>query len=920
MNEIRLDKEQQYIVIAQAVRIMRQRTLGSIQSLHIDHVDQEFLALSKENVGKKFPKIRENDDQGERQRKAELWPEELDVISVSRAIEEAVRELMASERPDILKPYIARSSLDLLGNKVIEFLWGKNVEKIKLPSRIASSIQTNMIRMEEEVSHLEALVREKIITHKWTEAWSTKGTLAGEINQLLMQIEELNKELLALSEKYDFSSLLETEPDSHDEEEPEESNLFDEWWGLMERDEMPGDNLMYEENIGLSSNEKHLLGYLPETLKKSETLLDDSFSWFTEWEEWQRTTFHIRNFPDKYREMLEKMLHRKQIIAFYAKHTLEKEEARRSAGKQKFSWPWLGKIRKYLPQLEEEIEDILGKIQSIWTTWEDEWDIEETSEAEKIQDSLEESLDYLYGRYETTLYTYVQLWSVEQVKLTADIREISGNIIKTYRDLSHHCQKHNLTSQHIITVSEWEEELDSSHEGALSINEYLDNPDYFEIFPDTLITQKSDSEKNLLVLCDVSIEKEFLPTVLEWNKVHMFYQEDDGSESSPIQKMKILEEVLQIVLRRKMIIYFECSEKIRACPHEEAQHHLSTLKQEIESMHRSVLMLSNRIQWIEEPDNMSSNIESEIRHLSQDRFHFLYGFLDVSNPMSRQVIGQKILQLCLALEKRRNILFDADKQKEIPEGHIPVEWLSYSESRLLRYVFPDIREWESEIFAKNTPFVAHPWKSGRENKLDMQKARLSQLSERKMMIYFFAKKRIDEIDIEIYSSRNDTPESLMSEREEIEQYLGQLSQETYPLLQELQSINESPVPRQEAQQKLFYQDLYNEAMKVLWSLDGMIAHVEWNHQKMVRDYWEKIQRQVLRFSDRIKIEESKWNFHMIPALQDEFDTEMVQIINDIKQYLTKILERQWHKGNEPEVLSRVIDQIRERLFGKPQTH
>lgn len=97
----------------------------------------------------------------------------------------------------------------------------------------------------------------------------------------------------------------------------------------------------------------------------------------------------------------------------------------------------------------------------------------------------------------------------------------------------------------------------------------------------------------------------------------------------------------------------------------------------------------------------------------------------------------------------------------------------------------------------------------------MGKARLSQLSERKTVIYFFAMKRLDEIDIEIHSSESDNRETLVAERKEIEQYLNQLREETRPLLQELQRVNESPVPRQEAQQKLYYQDLYNEAMKVL---------------------------------------------------------------------------------------------------------
>lgn len=97
----------------------------------------------------------------------------------------------------------------------------------------------------------------------------------------------------------------------------------------------------------------------------------------------------------------------------------------------------------------------------------------------------------------------------------------------------------------------------------------------------------------------------------------------------------------------------------------------------------------------------------------------------------------------------------------------------------------------------------------------MEKAQLSQLSERKTIIYFFAMKRFDEIDIEIHSSQDDDRETLVAERKEIEQYTNQLREETRPLLQELQRVNESPVPRQEAQQRLYYQDLYNEAMKVL---------------------------------------------------------------------------------------------------------
>lgn len=72
MNEVRLDKEQQNIVIAQAVRIMQQRTLGNIRSLHINDIEQEFLALQRDDVGKKFPKVKEGDESEERRRIANM--------------------------------------------------------------------------------------------------------------------------------------------------------------------------------------------------------------------------------------------------------------------------------------------------------------------------------------------------------------------------------------------------------------------------------------------------------------------------------------------------------------------------------------------------------------------------------------------------------------------------------------------------------------------------------------------------------------------------------------------------------------------------------------------------------------------------------------------------------------------------------
>lgn len=83
----------------------------------------------------------------------------------------------------------------------------------------------------------------------------------------------------------------------------------------------------------MSPNEAHLIGYIPHDIRESDSITQDTFYWSTEGEEWQRSSFHIRDFPYQYKKMLEIILLRKRIIAFYAERTLETEEKRREKKK-----------------------------------------------------------------------------------------------------------------------------------------------------------------------------------------------------------------------------------------------------------------------------------------------------------------------------------------------------------------------------------------------------------------------------------------------------------------------------------------------------------------------------------------------------------------------------------------------------------
>lgn len=911
MNIVKLEKEQQTQVINRAVQILRQRVIGGVK--RIREVDEEFMALSKNDTQRKFPKVHPRDMPEERKRKAELWPESLEVTSVSRALQEAVAELISRERPHIEKPILSEGNILSLGWKVMDILNSPTTRKTKLPYRLAEAIQLKIEQNEHSISLLESQIH-GFLRHYFEAEEDHRGKIFQDMQWMLQESYWLYKNNKDLDDAYDLSVLSEKRDEDEDDEDEDEVPWGEVGSTALKDFSWESDSILtFEENIRLSSAEYHLKGFLPREIQDYEELFENSFFWWGEGDEWQRETLNIRNIPERYREMLEKMLYRKLLIYSYAEQTLKKEE--KTATQPKQNRAGCGKIRKYLPELEEEIVTLFAKIEKLQKA---DATIEILSDPEGIKRSLEESLDYLQEQYLMVLLFYTKAPD-ERPHITQKILWFETEILKKYTDLQHHCTTNWLESDHLGIVDSTEP-AEAWDETIMTVDEYLEDPNYFEHFPTVLTAEKSDSERILLMLCDICTNPALSYYITESAKIQFFCEEPDGSETPQSEKMKMVEEVLNIFLKRKMSTYFHATLYLKTHTNPEISYHVEILEREIDAMKKSIMMLTNRIDWLEEPDDIREDLENEMHHLSQRRFHLFQAFLNAQDGISRQIIGSKILQLCLALEKRRDTLFDADEEINMPDTHIEVAGLSYVDSRLMRYIFTDIREWEGELFAKNMPFPMHPWKSGRENKLGMEKAKISQLSERKMMIYFFAMKRMDEIDMELCMWTNDDDEKLVTEREELELHTAPLVGEIMPLLQILQTMNESPIPRQETQKKLYYQDLYNEAMKVLWSLDGAIANTEGEHVRMVRDYWEKIQRQVLRFSDRIQIEESKWNLHKIPALQEEFDTEMVQIIHDIEQYLGKILEKHWHKGREQEVLMREIHRIRERLFGKPQTH
>ena len=79
--------------------------------------------------------------------------------------------------------------LEIAAGEVIDYLSKNCTEKIKLPPRLASSVQGNLEIMEQDISTLKSLVQEKIAAYRSSFDEDEKNTLAREINESLLRIE-----------------------------------------------------------------------------------------------------------------------------------------------------------------------------------------------------------------------------------------------------------------------------------------------------------------------------------------------------------------------------------------------------------------------------------------------------------------------------------------------------------------------------------------------------------------------------------------------------------------------------------------------------------------------------------------------------------------------------------------------------------
>ncbi len=213
---------------------------------------------------------------------------------------------------------------------------------------------------------------------------------------------------------------------------------------------------------------------------------------------------------------------------------------------------------------------------------------------------FEDSLDFLYQRLESTLAVYIQMPHIKQ-QTARDVEKIKEETLRTHRDLKYHCKTHGLESQYIhdpeSESNEKQPDAKANQENTPSIEEYTEGPDFFEYFPETLSIKLSETEERIAQLCDIRIEEGLLPPV-DWSSdITFVYEENDGRESSTVEKMEAIEETIQIVQRRKMLAYFAAQEKIQKPDSQELPTLLQTLRAEIMTLQESLDMITRRISW-----------------------------------------------------------------------------------------------------------------------------------------------------------------------------------------------------------------------------------------------------------------------------------------------------------------------------------
>jgi|GEM_PF-3369425 len=202
---------------------------------------------------------------------------------------------------------------------------------------------------------------------------------------------------------------------------------------------------------------------------------------------------------------------------------------------------------------------------------------------------------------------------------------------------------------------------------------------------------------------------------------------------------------------------------------------------------------------------------------------------------------------------RNKELSQSHHPMEKPQSHITTEPLSASEGGLSDYIPISVRKSESILFGRTIPYFGKEEKIMPDHAWEKKKIHANLHLERKMLIYFFALRRISEIDEEVMSlETNQDDEIHMLERNLIEEKSRELYQEILDLIEKIRELDIYSLEQAEhesVEEKSEF--LINKATALHGELDGILAQTDDDFSKKVEHYWYSLQRYILRFRTRV---------------------------------------------------------------------
>lgn len=852
MNIVSISERQQQKIIKHTTLYLSERMVWGIQKILA--ADQEFLWCRP----------------GWSPQKAE----DLELLSVQQALRISVSTII-SETTEL-----SPEEWEILEESIMNAINSSVKSRTRLPKNEIIALQER-IDEEDSLSSMWQNQAQILLLQYFQTNWpQRRRTIFQHIANLFGKTLQTAANNTLLYETYDFTNPLDEAKQELEESRTEEESSSVKDWSVqvLFRGEPDIDGLLFIEKIGLSGYERQLLQYVPEEIRSIGSLFDEEFKWFIGGELWQKDSVAIEDHPEYQGVMLGRIAVRKLIIHAFSHNTCQN----------------LGTIPEHIQDaldgLESDIESVLMKIESI----QEKTGVPILADQEIMCDTLEEEYEETYYAYYDLLISFITCPD-DRPQFTQDILRLENKIKIAYSNLYKHCQLFRTSSSHIENLPQISA-LKPRKSPLIPHISDLSDPIFADDTPHTIDISESSAEKTLRILCDIDAVIASLPQLPKKDIIQLSYIEYDWQPSNSRERISIYHEALQNILAKKMAILFHAYRSDRALLDDEVTECMQELEQEIISIYEQISMLERKIEAEEGVWELSDIIAKDISYLQQKRFQFLQSFMVAKTVSERKKIGQQILDVQFAIEEKKRSIWTYTPKSKRNARKIYIEPGYQTELALMDYVPLDIRCIEEQLFDSDICFETDDLETLLQDGLTLQQNALNLIAQRKMLVYFFAVKRADEIAMHPgWDAKKRTP--LKSERKEIKKLAKKLFWETAFILVRLALTSRSVEQIRRRRPNISeHQELYNKACSYLSEIDGQITRIDPKKSPSLLLFWENFLEYVRDFSNMLLQQQEVVGSFSLDEIQQIFSDRVREIrlrLEIRKKYLDPRLEKQY---------------------------